>query len=111
MKCCIAEAFVLTDAGEEDPGLVDGLPSLCVKADGYLQTTRFLVGEGCPPSAEVPHPASYLVVIDLSAGLAHAEPQDCPLFQRPPHPTACPDLHFALAHHLHAHPLRVLHTE
>lgn len=49
MKCCIAEAFVLTDAGKEDPGLVDGLPSLCVKADGYLQTPRSLVGRGVLP--------------------------------------------------------------
>lgn len=69
--CCVAEAFVLTDASEEDPGLVDGLPSLCVKADSYLQTPKSLVGEGCSPFMEVPHPSTpLLTLLSLTSVLA-----------------------------------------
>ena len=71
MDCCIAEAFVLTYAGEEDPGLVDGLSSLCVKADSYLQTPKPLVGEGCSPFVEVPHPSTpLLTLLSLTSVLA-----------------------------------------
>lgn len=69
--CCVAEAFILTDASEEDPGLVDGLPSLCVKADSYLQTPKSLVGEGCSPSTEVPHSSTpLLTLLSLTSVLA-----------------------------------------
>lgn len=40
--CCVAGASLLTDAGEEDPSLIDGLPSLCVKADDYLEIPKFV---------------------------------------------------------------------
>lgn len=69
--CHIAEAFVLTDASEEDPSLVDGLPSLCVKADGYLQTPKSLVGEGSSTSVEIPHPSTpLLTLLSLTSVLA-----------------------------------------
>ena len=69
--CCVAEAFVLTDAGEEDPGLVDGLPSLCVKADGYLQIPKSLLGEGCSPSVGVLHLSTpLLTLLSLTSVLA-----------------------------------------
>lgn len=35
----------LTDAGEEHSSLVDGLPSLCVEADGDLQTPNPTLGQ------------------------------------------------------------------
>lgn len=68
---CSTEAFVLTNASEEDPSLVDGLPSLCVKADSYLQTPKSLVGEGSSPSVEIPHPNTpLLTLLSLTSVLA-----------------------------------------
>lgn len=68
---CIAEAFILTNASEEDPGLVDGLSSLCIKADSHLQTPKSLVEEGCSTSMEVPHPSTpLLTLLSLTSVLA-----------------------------------------
>lgn len=95
--------------------MVDGLPSLCVKADGDLQTPNPTLGQDVltPWRSHSRDPPPHLVVIDLGAGPAHAEPQHRPLVQWPPCAGTGHGLGLSVAteQHVHADPLRVLHAK